>query len=359
MQSKRVLNAHEKRVVAFHEAGHALCGELLPSVDRVHRISIVPRGRALGYTLNLPAEDRYLKTREELLDYMTVLLGGRVAEQVVFGAITTGASDDLKRVADISHSMVHDYAMGTAGVGRSPDGDVRLSETTLRIRDEERQDLIEEARRAAQKLIVAHRRQLDALARELLEHEVLERDVDRADHGRRAAHGARARRRPARASRPREPHEAPPAPAPITLPEPLRRASRAAIDCGWCSAASTTSASPSRRSSPRSSSTATASSCELAHREVVDEQGVEAVLLDVGENHVELLAPLGPDTPVGKFLAKQGPGLHHVAYQVSDIDATLDALKRAGLRLIDEQPRDGHPRLARGVHAPARDAPAC
>ena len=75
VQSHRVLNDHEKRVVAYHEAGHALCGELLPSVDRVHRISIVPRGRALGYTLNLPAEDRYLKTREELLDYMTVLLG--------------------------------------------------------------------------------------------------------------------------------------------------------------------------------------------------------------------------------------------------------------------------------------------
>ncbi len=177
VQSRRVLNAHEKRVVAFHEAGHALCGELLPSVDRVHRISIVPRGRALGYTLNLPAEDRYLKTREELLDYMTVLLGGRAAEQIVFGQVTTGASDDLKRVADISHSMVHDFAMGTAGVGRSPEGDVRLSETTLRIRDEERQDLIDEARRAAQKMIVAHRGQLDALAYELLEHEVLDREA--------------------------------------------------------------------------------------------------------------------------------------------------------------------------------------
>jgi len=176
VQSKRVLGEHEKRVVAFHEAGHALCGELLPSVDRVHKISIVPRGRALGFTLNLPDEDRYLKTREELLDYMTVLMGGRVAEQVVFGAITTGASDDLKRVADIAHSMVHDYAMGTAGVGRSPDGDVRLSEQTLRLRDEERQDLIEEARRAAQKLIMSNREHLDALARELLEHEVLERE---------------------------------------------------------------------------------------------------------------------------------------------------------------------------------------
>jgi cell division protease FtsH len=177
VQSRRVLNEHEKRVVAFHEAGHALCGELLPSVDRVHRISIVPRGRALGYTLNLPAEDRYLKTREELLDYMTVLLGGRVSEQAVFGQVTTGASDDLKRVADISHSMVHDFAMGNAGVGRSPDGDVRLSETTLRIRDEERQDLIEEARRAAQRMIIGHRRQLDALAHELLEHEVLGREA--------------------------------------------------------------------------------------------------------------------------------------------------------------------------------------
>lgn len=80
---------------------------------------------------------------------------------------------------------------------------------------------------------------------------------------------------------------------------------------------------------------------DIAHREIVQEQGVEAVLLDIGENHVELLAPLGPDTPVGKFLAKKGPGLHHVAYQVSDIDATLDALKAAGLPLIDEQPRVG------------------
>jgi methylmalonyl-CoA/ethylmalonyl-CoA epimerase len=97
---------------------------------------------------------------------------------------------------------------------------------------------------------------------------------------------------------------------------------------------------------------------ELAHREVLEEQGVEAALLDVGESHVELLAPLGADTPVGKFLAKNGPGLHHVAYQVADIDGTLDALKAAGLPLIDEQPRTGirgsrvaflHPRASAGV----------
>ena len=79
----------------------------------------------------------------------------------------------------------------------------------------------------------------------------------------------------------------------------------------------------------------------LVHRETVTEQGVEAVLLDVGENHVELLAPLGDDTPVGKFLAKKGPGIHHVAYQVADIDAALAGLRDAGVRMIDEQPRTG------------------
>ena len=96
----------------------------------------------------------------------------------------------------------------------------------------------------------------------------------------------------------------------------------------------------------------------LAHREVIDEQGVEAVLLDVGENHVELLRPLGADTPVGRFLATRGPGLHHVAYQVSDVDATLSELRERGLRLIDETPRTGirgsrvaflHPAASGGV----------
>src|SRR5206468_7198304 len=98
MQARRVMNDHEKRVVAYHEAGHAVCSELLPSVEKVHKISIVPRGRALGYTLNLPEEDRYLKSKEELVDYLVTLLGGRVAEQLVFGQVTTGAADDLKKV---------------------------------------------------------------------------------------------------------------------------------------------------------------------------------------------------------------------------------------------------------------------
>ncbi len=92
---------------------------------------------------------------------------------------------------------------------------------------------------------------------------------------------------------------------------------------------------------------------------MVQEQGVEAVLLDVGENHVELIAPLGPDTPVGKFLARQGPGLHHVAYQVDDIDAALAQLKRAGMQLIDQAAAHRDPRLARRVRAPALDRAAC
>src|SRR6478735_6646692 len=185
MQSRRTLNEHERRVVAFHEAGHALCAELLPGVNRVHKISIVPRGRALGYTLNLPEEDRYLKTREELIDYMTVLLGGRVAEEIVFGAVTTGASDDLHRVAEISRSMVHEYAMGTSITSRkvSAEGGA-VSDRTRQLRDEEQQHLADEALRGAMRLIVEHRTKLDQLAGALLRNEVLERrDIDRIMEG--------------------------------------------------------------------------------------------------------------------------------------------------------------------------------
>ena len=185
MQSRRTLNDHERRVVAFHEAGHALCAELLPGVDRVHKISIVPRGRALGYTLNLPEEDRYLKTREELIDYMTVLLGGRAAEEIVFSAITTGASDDLSRVAEISRSMIHDYAMGTTITSRrvSAEGGL-VSDRTRELRDDEQQHLTDEAMRGATRMILEHREKLNQLAEALLRNEVLERkDIDRIMRG--------------------------------------------------------------------------------------------------------------------------------------------------------------------------------
>ncbi len=177
VQSRRLLTPHEKSVIAYHEAGHALCAELLPSVDKVHKISIVPRGKALGYTLNLPDEDRYLKTREELLDLMTMLLGGRVAEHLVFGEVTTGAADDLKRVSAVARAMVHDYAMGTPGTAQRAvtpgDGD---SEQFRRIRDEEQQELAFEAHRAAQALLSGHREKLDEIADALLTNEVLERE---------------------------------------------------------------------------------------------------------------------------------------------------------------------------------------
>ncbi len=172
------LNDHERRVVAFHEAGHALCRELLTTTDRVHKISIVPRGRALGYVMNLPDEDSYLKTRDELVDQITVLLGGRVAEQAVFGAVTNGASNDLQRVAEITHSMVHEYGMGTSGTPARAVTDANVvSDITRRIRDEEQQSLAFEAQRAAQRIIDAHRPKLEEFANALLEREVLDRDA--------------------------------------------------------------------------------------------------------------------------------------------------------------------------------------
>jgi len=186
MQSRRVITDHEKRVVAYHEAGHALCSELLPSVEKVHRISIIPRGRALGYTLNLPEEDRYLKTKDELMDYLVVLLGGRVTEHVIFGQITTGASDDLKKVHEISRSMVTDYGMGTDLQSKQlPAGDYSMADATRRQIDEEQQFIADHAHRRALQLVSAHRPLLEDFAGTLLSNEVLEReDIERivAEH---------------------------------------------------------------------------------------------------------------------------------------------------------------------------------
>jgi cell division protease FtsH len=181
MQSRRVITEHEKRVVAYHEAGHALCSELLPSVEKVHRISIIPRGRALGYTLNLPEEDRYLKTKDELLDYLVVLLGGRVTEHIVFGQITTGASDDLRKVHEISRSMITQYGMGTELNSKQlPADDYSMSDNTRRMIDDEQQYLTDHAHRRALQLVAENRTLLEAFAFTLLENEVLEReDIER------------------------------------------------------------------------------------------------------------------------------------------------------------------------------------
>ena len=177
LQSRKVITDHEKRVVAWHEAGHALVSELLPTVDQVQKVSIVPRGKALGYTLNLPQEDRYLKSREELIDYMKVLLAGRVAEQLIFGRVTTGASDDLSKVTAIARSMVYEYGMGTSIRSHQvPANDWNVSEKMRQRRDEEVAAIAEEAYRGAQRLICDHRDLLDEIAHKLLENEVIEHD---------------------------------------------------------------------------------------------------------------------------------------------------------------------------------------
>jgi cell division protease FtsH len=147
----------------------------------VHKISIVPRGKALGYTMNLPEEDRYLKTKEELVDHLKVLFGGRIAEDIVFGRVTTGAVDDLRRVTELSRAMIEEYGMGSQMIVRG-DGSSSssLSEETLNRRDRDQQALIDEAQFEARCLIADHRDLLDKLANSLLENEVLDRaEVDR------------------------------------------------------------------------------------------------------------------------------------------------------------------------------------
>ena len=233
--SSTTLNDHERRVVAFHEAGHALCRELLAGMDRVHKISIIPRGSSLGYVVNLPDEDSYLKTREELVDQMTVLLGGRVAEQIVFGAVTTGAASDLQRVEEITHAMIHQYAMGSGDAPQAALKDQALSDLTRRIRDEEQRELAFEAHRGAWDLITTHRELLDRIAAELLENETLERgQIDRIMEG--VPRIERRRPLPDLRIAAAEKHAA-----------SLRLDSRPG-----CSPGSTTSASPSRTSTPRS-----------------------------------------------------------------------------------------------------------
>ncbi len=176
MQTRRVIMPSEKRIIAYHEAGHALVSEMLPSVPKVHKISIVPRGQALGYTLNLPEEDRYLMSKEDLLDYMKMLLGGFVAEQIVFERVTTGASGDLQRVAEISRSMIAQYGMGSKLLAHLEGTGENTSEATLEARDTEQQQLIDEALFETHILVNDNRELLETIAEALLEKESIERD---------------------------------------------------------------------------------------------------------------------------------------------------------------------------------------
>ena len=299
MQSRRVLTDHEKRVVAYHEAGHALCGELLPSVDRVHRISIVPRGRALGYTLNLPEEDRYLKTREELIDFMTMLLGRprRRAARVRLGHHRRLGRPQARGARSPTRwSTSTRWAPGHARCASSGED---AAESTRR---DPRRGGPRAGRRGAPRRDRDHRRPPRPARRArptLLANEVLERDdIDRIMGGVpaaapprvRAAEQLGARRGDGRAARARRPQVPP--------------GSRAGYTPRRCCPRSTTSGSPSRTSTRRSRCTRRARDAARPPRDG-DEQGVDAVLLDVGDGHVELLAAARPRHAGGQVPGQQ------------------------------------------------------
>jgi cell division protease FtsH len=185
-KKNRLLNPREREIVAHHEMGHAIVAAALPGSDPVHKISIIPRGiGALGYTIQRPTEDRYLMTREELEHKMLVLLGGRAAEHVVFGHLSTGAADDLSKVTDIARSMVTRYGMGTSlgpvAYETEPNGFLgplagtrRLyAEETAREIDVAVRDLVQSAFERARQILVTNRALLDESARELLARETL------------------------------------------------------------------------------------------------------------------------------------------------------------------------------------------
>jgi len=188
-KKKRVMNIKEKEIVAYHETGHALMAELLETADQVHKISIIPRGiSALGYTMQLPTEDRYLMTKKELNDRLGVLLGGRVAEEIVFGEISTGAHNDLYRATDIAKSMVKQYGMSeklgyvTYEGERKPlfldvnpsFGTKDYSEETAREIDTEVKKIIDETYLRVKELLSEKRDLLEKVAQTLLEKETID-----------------------------------------------------------------------------------------------------------------------------------------------------------------------------------------
>jgi cell division protease FtsH len=176
LQQRRVMTEKEKRILAYHEGGHALMSHLMGESFPVQKATIVPRGQALGYTFNLPQEDRYLHTREEFIDWMKIALAGRAAEQVVFGRVTNGAANDLETVTELARSMVFEYGMSEGVVSRTMRADnYALSEETKRVRDQEQARLTDDAYAEAVRLITKHRVALDRLAHALLEKETLVR----------------------------------------------------------------------------------------------------------------------------------------------------------------------------------------
>ncbi|MBI3292268.1 MAG: ATP-dependent metallopeptidase FtsH/Yme1/Tma family protein [Elusimicrobia bacterium] len=186
-RKSRMISDREKRVIAYHEAGHALVAKLIPGTDPLHKVSIIPRGPALGYTLQLPLEDRYLTTKSEILDRLAVVLGGRVAEQLVFDEVTTGAQDDLTKATEIAQKMVCEYGMSEQlgpmtfrrreeeiFLGRDLTRDRHFSEKTAQAIDEEVRAIIMQSMVRAQRLLQNNRSKLDRLAERLIEREILQ-----------------------------------------------------------------------------------------------------------------------------------------------------------------------------------------
>jgi len=185
----RIISPDEKHTVAYHEAGHALTAQFRAHADRVAKISIIPRGiMALGYTQQLPAEDRYLLRRSELLDRLDVLLGGRVAEELALGDISTGAQNDLQNASDLARQMVRQYGMSER-LGLATFEDVRspflnpaataelkpYSDTTAETIDAEVKALLDQAHARVRATLEQHRGLLDSLAKLLLERETVDR----------------------------------------------------------------------------------------------------------------------------------------------------------------------------------------
>jgi cell division protease FtsH len=181
-----VLSPEEKKRVAYHEAGHAILSKLLPNADPVHKVSVIPRGMALGVTVAIPEEDKRLMTKEYLEDMITVLMGGRVAEKLVFGNLSTGAANDLERVTEIARKMVTEWGMSerlgpaTFGktqkevfLGRDLGLKTPISEETLRIIDEEIKRIVEWAERRAEEILKENIEKLHRLAQVLLEKETI------------------------------------------------------------------------------------------------------------------------------------------------------------------------------------------
>jgi cell division protease FtsH len=186
----RVISDREKEVIAYHELGHAIVQELLPLANPVHKVTILPRGRALGLTWGMPTEDKYLTTRQEFLDDIAAFLGGRVAEQIVFNEVTTGASNDLDRATDMARAMVTEYGMserlGTLKIGNRTDNpflgrgggyeDRNYSEEIAKAIDQEVRAIMDQCYEVARLILTENREIMDRAAKVLLEKESIERE---------------------------------------------------------------------------------------------------------------------------------------------------------------------------------------